>query len=224
MESHLEKIRKLIAHQKSAQEMGSLKEAEAFAKKVQNLLDKYNISLEDIPLEKVKNDMTELRMKTAIPSVSDVLGYSVMVSIAKWNWCKAYKVGSKYSIVVGLKLNTEVCQMVYETVLPIFIKEGKLAYLEAPRKVGLDTFQREFIEGCASGLWMKLKEEREEFEKRYLNCSALIVRNDKAIELFVQEQYGGTKKGRSKTIKKGEAYDKGFITGKNVEIQKRIDA
>ena len=222
MENHLEKIKKLIAHQKSAQEMGSVKEAEAFAKKVQNLLDKYNVSLEDIPLDQVKNDMFELRMKTTIPSVSDVLGYSVMSSIAQWNWCKAYKVGAKYTIIIGLKVNTEVCQWVYETVLPIFINEGKKAFKESKTKVGLDTFQREFIEGCATGLYSKLKAERGEFEKKFLNCSALIVRNDKAIEEFVIEQYGGSKKGRAKTIKRGDAYYQGYETGKNVEINKRI--
>lgn len=218
----LEKIKKLIAHQKSAQEMGSVKEAEAFAKKVQNLLDKYNISLQDIPFEEVKKGMFEIRMQTTIPSVSDVLGSDLMHAISTWNWCKSFKVGSKHTIIVGLKENVEVCQSVYETVLPIFIQEGKKAYKLSFYNGGLDTFQREFIKGCCDGLYDKLKEERQDFEIKNISCSALIIRNDKAIGEFIEENHGKLRKIKKK-VKRNEAYNSGYETGKNVEINKRID-
>ena len=53
----LEKIKKLIRHKESAEKIGSISEAEAFAVKIQKLLNEYNISLSDIDLEERKNNL-----------------------------------------------------------------------------------------------------------------------------------------------------------------------
>lgn len=44
----MDKLRKLIAHEKSAREIGSLAEAEAFASKIQELMDEYKIGMSDV--------------------------------------------------------------------------------------------------------------------------------------------------------------------------------
>jgi hypothetical protein len=49
-EKILDKLKKLIAHSKSAEEIGSAHEAEAFAARIQQMLDEYNLSMDDVEL------------------------------------------------------------------------------------------------------------------------------------------------------------------------------
>lgn len=44
----LEKLRKLVAHERSARDIGSIAEAEAFATKVQAMMDEHNIGMTDV--------------------------------------------------------------------------------------------------------------------------------------------------------------------------------
>lgn len=48
----LDKLRKLIEHEKSARDIGSLHEADAFAQKISELCELYRIAIADVPEEK----------------------------------------------------------------------------------------------------------------------------------------------------------------------------
>ena len=48
IETIIEKLRKLIAHEQSARSIGNLHEAEAFASKIQSMLDEYKLSMDEI--------------------------------------------------------------------------------------------------------------------------------------------------------------------------------
>lgn len=220
----LDKIKKLIAKQKSAEELGSVQEAEAFAIKVQELLNKHNISLKDISFEELKDNIIQEILDCKIPSVSYTLGYNIFYPIAKWNWCRVYTFTSESSkmCVVGTPENIEVCKMIYEIVLPIFLKEGKRKYKSSNQQGGLDTYLREFLRGCAKGLDLKFKSEREAFEVKNIRCTTLIVRNDKAIVEYVETKFK-MGKGRAQSYKRNDAYYEGVQTGKNVEINKKLD-
>jgi hypothetical protein len=51
MDNVIERIRKMIAHERSAREIGSTAEAEAFAEKIQALLVKHRLSMNDLEME-----------------------------------------------------------------------------------------------------------------------------------------------------------------------------
>lgn len=53
-EKIIDRLRKLINHEKSARSIGSIAEAEVFAEKIQELLDEYNLSLSDIDMNEVR--------------------------------------------------------------------------------------------------------------------------------------------------------------------------
>lgn len=53
----INRLRKLIRHEKSAREIGSLREAEVFAGKIQQLLDEYNLSLSEIDMEEARSSV-----------------------------------------------------------------------------------------------------------------------------------------------------------------------
>jgi hypothetical protein len=56
MESIIEKIRKLIAHERSARNMGSTAEAEAFAERIQKMLLEHKVSLSEVDIKSLDTD------------------------------------------------------------------------------------------------------------------------------------------------------------------------
>lgn len=242
----MDKIKKLMAHQQSALEMGSVEEAETFASKIQNLLNKYNLSLGDISIEKREEDVIDASFALKIPSIGSRTNYWIYNAIAKNNWCKAYLIGSgslNRMIIVGTKENIEVCKYIHSVVTPIFLKVGKKKYkeeyvieyndlkklgfnLEPP--VGLDTYMRAFIKGCANGLDIKLSSEMKKFvdDNKDSSCSALMIvkGNEAALVSFVDKKYGESYNSHGgKTSYSGGAYNKGVETGKNVSINKGVN-
>jgi hypothetical protein len=221
MESILDKIKKLMAHQESAEQMGSIHEAEAFAAKIQKMMHAHNISLKDISFEDLKENVKQEYLDSKIASVSYSLGYFIMYPIAKYNWCRVYIAKRNRMLIVGSPENIEACKMIYDTVLAIFLKVGKEKYKTTNKAVGLDTYLREFLQGCANGLADKFKAERKILELQNSSSTALIVRNDKAVEAYVEKTF---KVGKSKAreVKKSDAYFQGLQTGRNVELNKKI--
>jgi hypothetical protein len=249
MENHkdiLDKIKKLMAHQSSALEMGSIAEAEAFATKIQNLLNKYNISVNQIQVDKEDNEVMDAEFALKIPSVGSRTNFWIYSAIARTNWCKAYIIGkgkNNKMIIIGTAQNIEMCKYIHSVVTPVFLRVGKKKYKEEylpsvmvyTTPVGLDTYLRTFIRGCADGLYEKLRAEMEKFVKENsteeavaeLGCTALsIVRgNEIALTQFVSKKYGES--GRSSSTKSsyaGGAYSQGVETGKNVGINKGVES
>ena len=109
-----------------------------------------------------------------------------------------------------------------------FLKEGKQKYKDYANEsigkpVGKDTFMRTFLKGCADGLYLKLKAEREEFEKANESSTAIIRTNDIVISDYVTTTWGGTGTGRRTNYSNsGGAYQSGKETGKNVTITKGV--
>lgn len=217
----IEKIKKLILHQKSAEEIGSLKEAEAFASKVQKLLNQYNISLEEISFEDLKESVIRVWMDCKIKSVSDTLGYFIMHPIAKYNWCRVYSGGKGKMCIVGTKENIEICEMIYNIVIPIFVSVGKKLHKESGSRKGLDTFQREFLNGCAKGLGEKFKAEQQTFILENVKSDGLILRNDKAVAEYVEEKMN-VGKSKKRSVPNTGVYQQGVTTGKNTSINHQI--
>jgi len=222
MDTILVKIQKLIAHQKSAEEMGSIHEAEAFALKIQKLANKHNISLNDIPMDKLKENITKVLFSTKVKSVSDILGYFIMRPIAKANFCQAFLGRDSMMIVVGSKENIDIAKSIYDLVLPVFVKEGKRLYNLGDKRVGLDTHLREFLRGCAEGLGIKFKEAAAVLLQSEKGTALVVVRNDEAVKHYVQTRMVVAKKKSSKFTKTG-AYHEGVRVGKNVQINKNLE-
>ena len=247
----LEKIKKLMAHQQSALEMGSVEEAEAFATKIQNLLNKYNLSIGDISIEKREDEITEDSFKLKIPSIGSRTNFWIFNAIARNNWCKAYIIGKgkdNQMIIVGTPENIEICKYIHSVVTPIFLKVGKKKYkeeyvpewnqmkadgLNVDAPVGLDTYMRTFIKGCADGLDEKLRAEMEKFVKENstdeavaeLGCSALVIvkGNEAALVSYTDKKWGKSGKSRGTKLNYNTgAYSKGVETGRNVQINKGV--
>lgn len=218
----LERIKKLIKKQESAQEIGSIAEAEAFATKIQELTTKYNIQMTDIEFEESKEKIIKVNLSTKIKGVSDTMGWNLMYPIAKYNFCRVYKMtGSPLMVIIGLPENIEICKSIYEIVLKIFIQTGKETYKSRTQSRGLDTFQREFLRGCGVGLDMKFKAERDRIKAKEIQSTALILRNENAVAEYAKTKLNLTK-GRKQSYRDTGVFSIGVRTGKNVVINKSI--
>lgn len=226
----IEKIKKLMAHAESAKAMGSIAEAEAFAAKVQKLLNEYNLSRADITEDEARAEIIHDEMPAKVPGIGGRSSFDVMSVIARFNWCKAYTMGNASNnkmIIVGSPENIGVCRYIHSVVMNAFLNVGKEKYKEycaqTTSPVGKDTFMRTFLKGCADGLYAKFKAERDEFEKSNQNSTAIIRTNDIVISDYVSQTWGGSGKGRRTSYSNaGGAYHSGKETGKNVTITKGV--
>ena len=126
IETIIEKLRKLIAHEQSARSIGNLHEAEAFASKIQSMLDEYKLSMDEIaysqrevdepidwePVTADEIDHTETygtkRLKTHWQQ-------QIANAIAKANSCTLVNsTGNKGKIFfVGRTTDRQLCKMLY---------------------------------------------------------------------------------------------------------------
>ncbi len=234
MEAIIDKIKKLMAHSESAKEMGSISEAEAFAQKAQKLLNDYNLTKGDLTEDEARAEILHDTMPSKVPGVGGRSSFVVMSTIAEFNWCKAYTMGSSAMnkmIMVGSPENIEVCKYIHSTVMSTFLHVGKMKYKEYKevqmndnrKPVGKDTFLRTFLKGCADGLWSKFKKERDEFMKANESSTAIIRTNGVVISDYVTQQWGKTGTARQTSYtNSGGAYQQGKETGKNVSINKGV--
>jgi hypothetical protein len=231
--SIIEKLRKLIQHQESAEKMGSVEEAEAFALKIQELLAKYNLSKSDLKQEDVTAEIIEVRDVVKVPGIGGMSNLEVMKSICKWNWCKVYIMGNKSNnemMIVGSPENIEICRYIHSSVMKTFLDIGKHKYKERQKfydgiKIeGVDTFMRAFLSGCALGLDLKLSEGRQKFENANISCKAIVRMNEIAVTDYVYNKYGKPEKGRRSSVSDvGGAYEQGVQVGRNVQINKGLN-
>lgn len=117
-----------------------------------------------------------------------------------------------------------------------FVKFGKDRYKQYQetedylvKPIGLDTYLRRYLEGCAKGLDAKFQEEadREKIQNEDKDYSAkvtaLVVRNGAEIDKYVGEKFGGYQKGRAMpSAKRDSCFAYGFKDGKNTQINKQV--
>lgn len=235
-EKIIDKIRKLIKKSESARELGSIEEAEAFAQKAQQMLQQHNLTKEHLTEKQAADEIIDVTMPSKVPGIGGRSSYWVMDAIAKFNWCKAYtygKASSNKMIIIGSPENIEVCKYIHSVVMVAFMNAGKKKYKEHKEfylsmdetPVGLDTYMRTFLKGCADGLRDKLSAESEKFKKSSNQANAIIRTNQIVVQNYVVAKWGGEGKGRQAKFsnKAGDAYSQGKEIGKNVTITKGVE-
>jgi len=236
----LEKLRKLIRMQEGAIKIGSEGEANNAAALIAKLLTKYNLAMADI-------DMTEKKVQTIEENVLSTFTYKtiggdwefrLMYVICKYNFCQCFKYGSNSShkmVIFGKAENVETVKWINNLLADRFVALGKVHFKEyqltanyAVNPIGLDTYLRRYLLGCANGLENKFWTEKETEKKRdevYGNrITALVVQNAQAIEAYRTEKYGRPTKDRAPVATKIDSiFHKGVKTGMTAQINKQVD-
>lgn len=126
MDSIIEKLRKLIAHEVSARSIGNIEEANAFADRIQTLLTAHRIEVSDVQLEKQRKSETigfiqvdERYIRTSVRTTTVWWKMVLANTIAEHNSCRyvGLPVKAKNShrifLFVGHTSNREICKMLY---------------------------------------------------------------------------------------------------------------
>lgn len=224
----IEKLRKLITlrDHPNTSEQEVLNAAQAITK----LLYKYNMEESDISMEeKILNPILceEIEYKTTLCGGK---WYSSLVAvITNNNLCKCLIISipnsksgrltrDKFQI-VGRKNNIEMVKYMIDSYSNKFYHIGKYKYKnEYKGELTENKFLRSFLEGCAAGLQYKYQQ----LKKDYEGINALVVATQNEIMEFLSNK--NIRKGRqSKEKMDYSAYQSGYNTGKDAELNKGIN-
>jgi hypothetical protein len=235
------KLQKLMRLYEGAKKINSEGEANAAAAAIQRLLTQYNLTMGDVSQEEQERDVVKENIMSCyrFKFIGGDWEFKLMFVICKWNFCKVFRYGKqkdKNMIFFGKEENMETVKWLYNMLCEKFIAFGKNRYKEYQetmdylvKPIGLDTYLRRYLEGCAAGLDMKFKEEsdREKVQnedKDYgTKVTALVVRTGAEIDTYVAQKFGGYAKGRKQpNAKHDSCFAFGVKDGKNTQIHKGV--
>lgn len=235
------KLQKLMRLYNGAKAINSEGEANAAAAAIQRLLTQYNLTMGDVSQEEQERDVVKENVMSCyrFKSIGGDWEFKLMFIVCKWNFCKVFRYGKtkdKNMIFFGKEENMETVKWLYNMLCERFVAFGKKRYKEyqdtmdyLTNPIGLDTYLRRYLEGCAVGLDMKFKEESDlekakNEDKDYgTKVTALVVRTGAEIDKYVGEKFGGTTKGRAQpNAKRDSCFGFGVKDGKNTQIHKGV--
>ena len=236
LEKVLSKLAKLKKLYESAKKINSEGEANNAAVLIQKLLTEYNLTMDEIETDDdKKSDLIHERLSGyEYKSIGGYWELMLTQVVCDYNFCRCFKYGNSYKnlLIIGSKDNIENCKWLVKFLKETFVKLSNVRYkeycennmmLKQPTK---DKFQRSYLMGCTQGLRAKFKQEKEEREKvekeKASRITTLVVRNNEAVDKYVEQQWGGYGKGRSFNVKHDVANAMGVRDGKNTTINKQI--
>lgn len=225
------KLKKLMNLYEGAKKVNSEGEANAAAAAIQKILTEYNLSMSDIDTEEKTEKVIEDHMSYyTYKFIGGKWEHRLMFVISKWNFCKCFTVGDekyKKMCVMGKEENVTTVKWLHSFLCEKFVRIGKDNYKRLQiTNIGLDTYLRRYLMGCADGLDAKFIEENKrqkaEDEIYSAKVTSLVLRNDTAIVEYMEDKGYIIKKGRSQKRVLDESYHKGFTDGKNTQLHKPI--
>lgn len=235
MDDVMRKLRKLRALYEGAKEINSEGEAQNAARAIQRLLTEYNLSMEQIGVEPEENPVLK----------EDISGFTYKSIGGDWemyltnvlcrhNFCRCLLYGTiRRLVIVGRRENVETVKWLRDMLSERYVKFSKEKYKEYLasgdyyKPMSKDRYQRGYLKGCAAGLDAKLTREEERDKKQDTEwgtkVTALVVRNDAAIDTFIANEWGKLRRSRHSTTKRTSAFFEGYAEGERTEIRKPIE-
>lgn len=240
-EKILAKLKKVWEHYEGAMKINSEEEANTAATILQKMLMQYNLTMDEFKSqmtnEQRENEVVEEYM--SFYTKKSIGGYwelELMKVITKWNLCRTFLSGrkrNKMMVILGRKENVEMCKWLHSMLMERYVRfsrENFAKYQETAswllEPIGLDTYQRKYLLGCADGLnekyYIEDQKNRVEDEQFDAQCTALVVRNNGELDLYQEQKWGKIGTFRTSNIRSGEAYHKGVEDGRNTSLHKPL--
>ena len=224
----IQKIRKLMELQLSAENVGQSGEAFAAANAIHKLLTKYNLSLDEITSgEDDEKDGLYISPKMQAHDEYGNWRDILMVKLAERNYCRnlGYVKQPSIMMVVGKKENVEIVIQLYNRLSEIFLlkaKRGLIAkYEEEEGNMTLNQqndYMESYLLGCVDGLMEHLDSVEKNTEEKFL-----AIRWKSKINSW--EEKHANREGRIKVevdIKEEDAYTSGIVEGRNTRLYQEI--
>lgn len=224
-----EKLKKLISKEESARQLGNLAEAEAFAGKIQELLLKYAIDVEELRNKNQKTDINKEKV-----DLSDLIGSHEATWVhelydvgARNNFCKVIypaKMTWPYVTLIGEDMHREFTHYFVHQLVSKLRELARRSFKEYEGPDKRNTYIRSFLRGAVHGIGQRLKEQREEAIRNQPQVNALVINKSAGMIAWMQEAYPpgtlGSRKARSAASADGFA--SGVIAGRGVSINKGV--
>lgn len=230
----LDKIKKLLKLQKSAEDLGNEGEAYAAANAVHRLLTAYNLSLSDI----TENKESELDIE-----LSEYISYrnqygnqwkrQLLTVICLYNYCRCLiNPSCQKMVIVGQVENVVIVKNLYDYLVEAFkrlslkrMNEFNDLLLQQGKQLsmtGKKNFLSSYYIGAVFGLQDNLKEnEPSTTEKGLMVCHETAIENFlQAHEFYNKRSFKG-RKHKSHMIKEGITV--GLNDGRNISLSKQIN-
>lgn len=239
----LEKIRKLLKLQHSADKVGSKGEAYAAAQGVHRLLTQYNLCLSDL---KDLNDEVDLKIKESRGfSYRDMYGTwknDLLTVICDNNFCQSLiNTHFKKVWIVGEEQNVAIVKNLYDYLVKAFRQLAKDAYMGWVKEIQEDNLiifvsqvleylertgeKKKYLRSYFKGAVYGLKEQYESMQQTSEE-TALVVTHNKAIDDFLQNDKtfsGKTCHHRSTNEEfNPQAYISGKKDGRNISLAPQV--
>lgn len=230
-DSVLDKIRKLLRLQYSAEKVGNAGEAFQAAKMVRKLLFEYNLSMNDVN----DGDSKGSQSVTESDGISMSDQYSIhwkrrlLGIICQYNLCELlYQPRYKKMRIVGTEANIIICREFYQYLLKVFQRLSMERLDEAQNEairygrimlpVQKKEYMRSYLEGIPDGLRDNYESHRPTAEE-----TGIVVCHKDMIKSYYRQKDYKIGKGRNSRIEViGSAYDVGFSDGRNVSLDRQL--
>lgn len=225
----LARIKKLLNHAKSARQMGSLQEAEAFAEKANELIIEYNLSIAEVDGVDLENKFDTWKFSESVNYGDNQSGsrwkYLLMAVLCEHNLCSfTFRQKQKTMKVYGMMENVDVVVWLYNYLSVGLLRLAQSSYNLISNKPNRYSYLKDFLIGAVAGLNRKFEDQKKKF-KEIASFGTLMVVNQKALNEFVKKEVPEIKDGSGikKTINVDyNAYSEGFVAGKNYNINKPL--
>lgn len=232
-EAIVRKIRALFDKAKSAGEIGSDKEAEIFAAKAQDMLNKYNLTREDLT-DEVKAKGMVIPYERWFKKTESTWVSSLLHTLAKYNFCMSIADDSRNAwVIIGEENNANTVAQLGEMLIPevrsLCNESCRLNWNGNP-----NTYKRGYFRGFVHGLGEKLREEQEEQLRKakaieagdtnlpayYGKLPSVIAQNKLLVTNFVEKHYPKLRNSRSASLSGVSGYQKGREQGKQTNLNR----
>lgn len=217
----LKKLRKLIEHEKSAREIGSLAEADAFAAKVSELCDRYRIAVSEVPEAQRADDIAEADW---LPTEADEKQQNRRSSwqitlgggIAHGHFCRLLVFRGLNDLrFVGASADVEVAK----AMMTILCRAAREA-CRRERSRNPKTAPNRFLFGFAIAINSRYRQQRADQEAQHPNATTALVRQT---ERLIGERYGKIRAAKAvKPPQYDESLQRGFDAGMQADLKTRL--
>lgn len=220
-----EKLKKLIAKEASAREIGSIEEAEAFAGKIAQLLLEYELEIKDLRDAPEETSVRHEEFDTEALTNRHESNWIALLygACCRSCFCISLLNGNASTtriIIFGTAQNKE---FLHYMVAQLIVKLRELARISWKNYSGEDkrnTFIRSFYKGACAGLAGRLALDRMTQGQKSSDAKGLMVQKDRAIQIYMEERGWGVGKSKTRKSASDAGYEQGVEAGGKVPINK----
>ncbi len=216
-DSVFEKIRKLLKlSEDTSTTIGEIEAASAMAQK---LMDKYRVSIKDIPVEQRKETISMVDFSDSETGRLRTWKMSMISMIGQLNGCVVLKSSRASVRLVGSEANREITKYLSVHCIRQVQSLANSKWNQVRDSCGMiySTYTQHFGLGAVSSIKIRMVKERENGKE----VNSIILYDENVVKDWISKNVGGLKTGKMRT-KLGQASIDGYNAGAQVSWNKGI--